>query len=57
MARNTKVDADHNAPPVTCTLAKFVSTHPSRGWSDAEDVLALTAYRLRVGCGGGAERY
>ena len=30
MARNTQVNADHNAPPVTQILAKFVATHPSK---------------------------
>ena len=28
MARNTQVAADHNPPPVTQILAKFVATHP-----------------------------
>ena len=37
MARNTQVAADHNAPPITQILAKFVATHPSKGWSDAVD--------------------
>ncbi len=37
MARNTEVAADLNAPPITRTLARFVATHPSRGWSDAVD--------------------
>jgi hypothetical protein len=25
---NTQVAADHNAPPITRILAKFVATHP-----------------------------
>ena len=37
MARNTQVTADHQAPPVTQTLAHFVATHPSRGWSETVD--------------------
>ena len=34
MARNTQVAADLDAPPITQRLARFVATHPSRGWSD-----------------------
>ena len=30
MARNTQVAADHDAPPVTQILARFVAEHPSR---------------------------
>ena len=35
MTINTAVAADHNAPPITAELAKFVAEHPSKGWSDA----------------------
>lgn len=32
MAINTKVQADHNAPPITRMLAEFAIQHPSQGW-------------------------
>jgi 2-methylcitrate dehydratase PrpD len=54
MARNTKVEADHNAPPVTQVLAKFVASHPSRGWSDAVDHEAHRTFLNWVGCAVGA---
>src|SRR3954466_9393450 len=54
MARNTKVAADPNAPPVTQILANFVATHPSRGWSDAVDHEAHRTFLNWVGCAVGA---
>ena len=57
MARNTKVQADHNAPPVTRTLAKFVSTHPTRGWSDAVEKEAHRTFLNWMGCAVGAARH
>jgi 2-methylcitrate dehydratase PrpD len=57
MARNTKVAADPNAPPVTQILAKFVATHPSKGWSDAVDHEALRTFFNWVGCAVGAARH
>src|SRR6266849_5764159 len=57
MARNTKVEADHNAPPVTKILARFVATHPSRGWSDAVDHEAHRTFMNWVGCAVGAARH
>jgi 2-methylcitrate dehydratase PrpD len=57
MARNTKVEADHNAPPVTQILAKFVATHPSRGWSDAVDREAHRTFLNWVGCAVGAAKH
>ena len=57
MARNTQVAADHDAPPVTRTLAKFVATHPSRGWSDAVDHEAHRTFLNWVGCAVGAARH
>ena len=57
MARNTQVAADHNAPPVTRTLARFVATHPSRGWSDAVDHEAHRTFLNWVGCAVGASRH
>jgi len=57
MARNTKVAADPNAPPVTRTLARFVATHPSTGWSDAVDREAHRTFLNWVGCAVGAARH
>jgi 2-methylcitrate dehydratase PrpD len=57
MARNTKVEADHNAPPITQILAKFVATHPSRGWSDAVGHEAHRTFLNWVGCAVGAAKH
>ena len=57
MARNTQVAADTNAPPVTRALARFVATHPSRGWSDAVDHEAHRALLNWAGCAVGASRH
>jgi 2-methylcitrate dehydratase PrpD len=57
MARNTRVAADPNAPPVTMTLAEFVATHPSRGWSDAVDREAHRTFLNWAGCAVGAARH
>jgi 2-methylcitrate dehydratase PrpD len=57
MARNTQVEADHNAPPVTRILAKFAASHPSRGWSDAVDHEAHRTFMNWVGCAVGASRH
>ena len=57
MARNTKVEADHNAPPITQILAKFVATHPSRGWDDAVDHEAHRTFLNWVGCAVGAAKH
>lgn len=57
MARNTQVAADHNAPPVTQTLAAFVANHPSRGWSDAVDHEAHRTFMNWVGCAVGAAHH
>jgi 2-methylcitrate dehydratase PrpD len=57
MARNTKVAADLNAPPITGILAKFVATHPSRGWSDAVEHEAHRTFMNWVGCAVGASRH
>jgi 2-methylcitrate dehydratase PrpD len=57
MARNTKVEADHNAPPITQLLAKFVSSHPSRGWSDAVDHEAHRTFMNWAGCAVGAAKH
>jgi len=57
MSRNTHVKADVDAPPVTRILAKFVATHPSRGWSDAVDHEAHRTFMNWVGCAVGAARH
>ena len=57
MARNTQVPADHHAPPITRILAKFVATHPSRGWSDAVEHEAQRTFLNWAGCAVGAARH
>ncbi|MEH3085935.1 MAG: MmgE/PrpD family protein [Xylophilus ampelinus] len=57
MARNTQVQADHNAPPVTRILAEFAADHPSRGWSDAVDREAHRTFLNWLGCAVGAARH
>ena len=57
MARNTQVTADHNAPPITQILARFVATHPSRGWSDAVEREAHRTFLNWAGCAVGAARH
>ena len=54
MARNTQVAADPHAPPITQALARFVATHPSRGWSDAVDHEAHRTFLNWAGCAVGA---
>jgi 2-methylcitrate dehydratase PrpD len=57
MARNKPLAADLNAPPVTQILARFVSSHPSRGWSDAVDREAHRTLLNWIGCAVGAARH
>ncbi|MEN9774257.1 MAG: MmgE/PrpD family [Pseudomonadota bacterium] len=57
MARNTQVNADHNAPPITRALADFVAKHPSRGWSDAVEHEAHRTFLNWLGCAIGASRH
>jgi 2-methylcitrate dehydratase PrpD len=57
MARNTEVVADHNAPPITRILGKFVATHPSKGWSDEVDHEAHRTFLNWFGCAVGAARH
>jgi len=57
MARNTQVQADAHAPPITQILAKFVATHPSRGWGDAVEHEAHRTLLNWVGCAVGAARH
>ncbi|HVE50778.1 MAG TPA: MmgE/PrpD family protein [Casimicrobiaceae bacterium] len=57
MARNHLVVADANAPPITATLAQFVATHRSRGWSDAVDHEAHRTFLNWLGCAIGGSRH
>ena len=57
MAINTQVTADHHAPAVTHTLAQFVATHPSKGWSDAVEHDALRTFLNWLGCAVGAAHH
>ena len=57
MTLNTQVVADRNAPPITRILAKFVATHPSRGWSDAVDHEAHRTFLNWAGCAVGAAHH
>lgn len=57
MARNTQVAADHDAPPVTQILARFVAEHPSRGWTDAVDKEAHRTLLNWIGCAVGAAKH
>ncbi|HUP98801.1 MAG TPA: MmgE/PrpD family protein [Usitatibacter sp.] len=57
MARNTKVEADHNAPPITQILAKFVATHPSKGWDAKVEHEAHRTFLNWVGCAVGAAKH
>ena len=57
MARNTQVAADLDAPPVTAALARFVATHPSRGWSDAVEREAHRTLLNWLGCAVGAAQH
>ena len=60
MARNTQVAADHNAPPVTQTLAEFVATHPgylAGGWSASVDHEAHRTFMNWLGCAVGAAHH
>lgn len=57
MARNTKVEADHDPPPITQVLARFVASHPSKGWGAAVDREAHRTFLNWVGCAVGAARH
>lgn len=57
MAINTQVNADHHAPPVTQILAKFISSHPSKGWDDTVDHEAHRTFMNWVGCAIGAAKH
>jgi 2-methylcitrate dehydratase PrpD len=57
MTINTAVAADHNAPPITAELAKFVAEHPSKAWSDAVDHEAHRTFLNWLGCAIGAAKH
>lgn len=57
MARNTHVAADPAAPPITQRLARFVASHPSRGWSDTVEHEAHRTFYNWLGCAIGAARH
>lgn len=57
MAINTQVNADHNAPPITQILAKFISSHPSKGWDASVDHEAHRTFMNWVGCAIGAAQH
>ena len=57
MTINTAVAADHNAPPITAELARFVAEHPSKGWSDAVDHEAHRTFLNWLGCAIGAANH
>lgn len=57
MARNKPVAADQDAPPITQILARFVATHPSRGWADAVEREALRTLLNWIGCAVGAANH
>ena len=50
MTRNTTVKADHNAPPITDLLARFIVNHPSRGWDEQVDQEAHRTFANWLGC-------
>src|SRR5512134_2497044 len=57
MARNTKVKADADAPPVTRILAEFVATHASAAWPDVVEREARRTFQNWLGCAIGAARH
>jgi 2-methylcitrate dehydratase PrpD len=57
MAINTQVTADHNAPAITQILAKFITNHPSNGWSPEVDHEAHRTWMNWLGCAVGASTH
>ncbi len=57
MARNTQVDADRNAPPITRILAEYIVNHPSQGWSAEVEHEAHRTFMNWLGCAIGASRH
>lgn len=57
MALNTRIDADHNAPPITRTLAEHIVNHPAHGWDDGVEHEAHRTFLNWLGCAVGASRH
>ena len=57
MAHNTTVAADHDAPPVTQILARFVAEHSSAGWNAEVEQQAHRTFLNWVGCAIGPSRH
>ncbi|HUQ28572.1 MAG TPA: MmgE/PrpD family protein [Usitatibacter sp.] len=57
MATHPSVGTESAAPPVTQILAKFVASHPSRGWNEAVEHEAHRTFLNWVGCAVGASRH
>ncbi len=57
MTINTAVAADHNAPPITAQLARFVAEHPSQGWSETIEHEAHRTFLNWLGCAIGAAKH
>jgi 2-methylcitrate dehydratase PrpD len=57
MVLNTPTTGDTAAPPITLALARFVASHPSRGWSDAVEREAHRTLLNWVACAVGAGRH
>ena len=54
MAHHSSTAADPAAPPITRELARFVATHPSRGWPDAIEREAHRTFVNWLACAVGA---
>ncbi|MDE2145706.1 MAG: MmgE/PrpD family protein [Burkholderiales bacterium] len=57
MAHAPAAAADNDAPAVTQALARFVATHPSRGWNDAVEAEAHRTLLNWLGCAIGAAHH
>ena len=57
MSQNIQAAADLNAPPVTKILAKYVTDHPSKGWSPEVDHEAHRTFLNWLGCAIGAANH
>ena len=57
MAHDSRVTAEHDAPPVTRILADFVATHPAQGWDEGVEREAHRTLLNWVGCAIGASRH
>ena len=60
MSHNTTVKADHNAPPVTKTLANFIVNHPSYangGWDATVQHEGVRTFFNWLGCAVGAAHH